>query len=359
MADQQDEAEKEHEPSQKRLDDARKKGDVAKSVDLATAASYLGLIAACWAGVTLLLEAAAAGSAFLEQSARAKSIFQATGSINPWALLAATVLPVLALLLLPGFASLTCLIAQKAVVFAPSKIEPKWSRLSPLATARQKFGPEGLFEFFKNTIKLIVFSALLGWFLLSNMEAIVGTSMLEPAIGLTFLLSLLGKFLLLSALIAGFIGGIDFLWQRHALLRRNRMTRKEMLDEHKENEGDPHAKSARKQRGQEIAMNQMLAEVPKASVVIVNPTHYAVALKWQRGDTNPPIVVAKGTDETARKIREAATTAGVPIHSDPPTARALHATTKIGQPIGREHYRAVAAAIRFAEKMRKRAIQLK
>ena len=97
MADQQDEAEKEHEPSQKRLDDARKKGDVAKSVDLATAASYLGLIAACWAGVTLLLEAAAAGSAFLEQSARAKSIFQATGSINPWALLAATVLPVLAL----------------------------------------------------------------------------------------------------------------------------------------------------------------------------------------------------------------------------------------------------------------------
>ena len=151
------------------------------------------------------------------------------------------------------------------------------------------------------------------------------------------------------------IGVVDFLWQRHALMQRNRMTRQEMLDEMKDSEGDPHTKAQRRQRGQEIAMNQMLADVAKANVVIVNPTHYAVALKWQRGARTAPILVAKGVDEVARKIRERAAEHGVPIHSDPPTARAIHASVDLGKPIRPDQYRAVAAAIRFAQAMRTRA----
>jgi flagellar biosynthetic protein FlhB len=99
----------------------------------------------------------------------------------------------------------------------------------------------------------------------------------------------------------------------------------------------------------------MLADVPKADVVIVNPTHFAVALKWSRRKGAAPVCVAKGVDEVAARIRAAAAEAGVPIHRDPPTARALHATVNLGEEVRPEHYRAVAAAIRFAERMRSRA----
>jgi len=128
-----------------------------------------------------------------------------------------------------------------------------------------------------------------------------------------------------------------------------------MMDETKEAEGDPHLKNERRQRGHRIATNRMLADVPGADVVIVNPAHYAVALKWSRLPGEAPICVAKGVDEIAAAIREAARGAGVPIHADPPTARVLHATTRIGAQIPEGQYRAVAVAIRFAEDMRRKA----
>ena len=133
------------------------------------------------------------------------------------------------------------------------------------------------------------------------------------------------------------------------------MSHQELREEHKQHEGDPHMKQERRQRAQKIALDQMMAEVPKADVVIVNPTHFAVALKWYREPGSAPVCVAKGVDHMALAIREAAAQAGVPVRHDPPTARALHATTEIGQEIIPEHYRAVAAAIRFAEIMRRRA----
>jgi flagellar biosynthetic protein FlhB len=125
----------------------------------------------------------------------------------------------------------------------------------------------------------------------------------------------------------------------------------------KEAEGDPHLKQHRRMRAQELAMNQMMADVPGADVVIVNPTHYAVALAWDRGPGSAPVCVAKGRDQVAARIRETARQAGVPVHADPPTARALFATVEIGAQIAPEHYRPVAAAIRFAEAMRRKARQ--
>ena len=130
------------------------------------------------------------------------------------------------------------------------------------------------------------------------------------------------------------------------------MSFQDLKDETKRTEGDPHMKQSRQQRGREIAMNRMLLDVPKADVIIVNPTHYAVALKWSRAPGSAPICVAKGVDEIAKRIREAAVEHQVPIHSDPPTARALHATVDIGDEIEPEHYQAVAAAIRFADALR-------
>lgn len=345
---------KEHEPSAKRLDDARKKGDVARSADLMAASSYLGLYVAASLGAPVIIGAATAGKSFLDH---APEIATTSGTaLAPYlgGFLVATVGPCLLLMLLPGAASLLTVLAQRGLVFAPSKLAPKLSRISPMANAKQKFGPEGLFEFAKNTIKLLLIATALGLFIGQNLQDIISLAALEAGPGTVFLLRLLGEFLMISALLTGAIGAIDFLWQRHALLRRNRMSRQEMLDEMKDSDGDPQAKATRKQRGQEIAMNQMLAEVPSASVIIVNPTHYAVALRWRRGDSSAPLVVAKGTDELAMKIRDAATKANVPIHSDPPTARAIYATTKVRHPISREHYKAVAAAIRFAEKMKSR-----
>jgi flagellar biosynthetic protein FlhB len=129
-----------------------------------------------------------------------------------------------------------------------------------------------------------------------------------------------------------------------------------MMDEHKNSEGDPHLKAKRRQKGQEIATNRMLSDVKTADVIIVNPTHYAVALKWDRASGRAPICVAKGVDEIAARIRERAAESGVPLHSDPPTARMLFVHLDVGQEVQPEHYRAVAAAIRFAEAMSKKKL---
>ena len=136
---------------------------------------------------------------------------------------------------------------------------------------------------------------------------------------------------------------------------RNRMTRKEVQDEHKESEGDPHLKAARRQKAVDLALGSMLADVERADVVIVNPTHYAVALEWKRGSGLAPVCLAKGVDEIAARIRERARAHAVPIWSDPPCARSLHATVKVGDEIPRETFGPVAAAIRFAEAMRQKA----
>lgn len=353
-SDETSDAEKEHEPSAKRMEEARKKGDVARSTDLTTAASYTGFVVAFSAGGAIVLAAAEHLSTLLEPVAKWDGGTRAENAVIGAGLIVHVLLPIGALFLVPILTTLGALFAQRALVFAPTKIHPKLSRISPLSTARQKFGIEGLVEFLKNTAKLALVGGLLSSFLLMNLNEIMATAMLEPGLGITFLIAILGKFLFLATLITALIGGVDFLWHIRTLRRRNRMTRKEMLDELKDSEGDPHTKSERRQRGQELAMNQMLAEVATASVIIVNPTHYAVALRWKRSDPSAPVVVAKGIDEIAMKIRSEATKCGIPIHIDPPTARAIHATIRMGQPIQREHYKAVAAAIRFADIMRKK-----
>jgi flagellar biosynthetic protein FlhB len=195
----------------------------------------------------------------------------------------------------------------------------------------------------------------MGAYLVSRIEPITATLYLSPGAAMVVLFRYLVEFIGIILVILAVIGVVDLIWQRHDHLRKNRMSRQELLDEIKHSDGDPQVKAQRRQRGREIAMNKMLSDVPQADVVVVNPTHYAVALKWNRAGRGAPVCVAKGVDDVAARIRETAAAAGVPIHSDPPTARALFAAVEIGQEIRPDHYRAVAAAIRFAEAMRLRA----
>ncbi|MGL4238153.1 EscU/YscU/HrcU family type III secretion system export apparatus switch protein [Tabrizicola sp.] len=355
-AGEDDEADKEHDASQQKLDQARSEGDIPRAVDLQTAVAVGGFLLALFAlGSWVVERAGTAGMVLLDQADRLSSLAATGGSGPIGGILLAFAAPPLALLMISPVLVLALLVATRGLVFAPAKLAPKLSRVSPIQTAKQKFGVDGLVEFAKSTAKLGLVSAILYFFLAARLKDILASLYLTPAMSGALLARLTLEFLFILFLIQLALGGVDYLWQVHSHRQRHRMSRKEMMDEFKESEGDPHLKSARRQRAQEVATNRMLTDVGQADVVVVNPTHYAVALKWDRKKGGAPICVAKGVDEIARKIRERAAEHGVPIHRDPPTARAIHATVEIGQEIRIEQYRAVAAAIRFADTMRRKA----
>jgi flagellar biosynthetic protein FlhB len=349
---------KEHDASPQRLIEARKKGDIPRAADLLTAASSTGLVLGLTGlGGWAVARSGTAAMVLLDQPDRLGRLLT-TGATAPLGgVLLSMAGPPMVLLMLPPILVLALVIATRSFLVTPDRILPRLSRISPLATARHKFGPESLVEFAKSTLKLCLVSAILSIFLASRFGDVMATIYLTPAMSTALLARLTIDFLLLILLATLVLGGGDYLWQVHLHRQRNRMSRKEMMDEFKESEGDPHFKAARRQRAQEVATNRMLADVERADVVVVNPTHYAVALRWERGKGGAPICVAKGIDEIARIIRERAAEHGVPIHSDPPCARAIYATVELGQEVRADHYRAVAAAIRFADAMRRKARQ--
>lgn len=352
---EEDGDDKTFDPSQRKLDEARKRGEIARAPDVNAAATYAGLLLAIvLTGEFILLQIGAMGQSILDQAGSLAHLIAAGGQAAIAPLLRAVGLAILPFFALPFVAVIVALLAQRAIIFSPEKLAPRLSRISPFATAKQKFGLQGLFEFGKSTIKMVAIGLLLALHLSWRADEIAGSLYLSANAAIALMLRLMIEFLSLILLLATVIGLADYFWQRAQHLKRNRMSRKEMMDEHKDSEGDPHAKAARRQKGQEIALNRMLQDVAKADVVIVNPTHYAVALRWKRSDRNAPICVAKGVDEIAARIREKAALAGVPLHSDPPTARAIYAAVGIGDPIRPEHYKPVAAAIRFAEALKKR-----
>lgn len=353
MSEDDQSGEKEFEPTEQKLKQQREKGEVPRSTDLNTAAAFLGLLIGSLAmGQYAITRLGNTGVVLLGQAERHSALIRDNATPVIGALIGHVASAVLPLLLIPFLLVWAGLFAQRAVIFAPEKLKPKLSRINPISNAKNKFGRNGLFEFAKSTIKLTVISVVLWQFLMHNLPLILTSMHLTPALASSELLSLVIRFLTLVFVVKLSVGAIDFFWQRAEHLRRNRMSHKDMRDEHKQSEGDPHAKGERARRGRAIASNRMLDAVPEASVVIVNPTHYAVALKWSPTDLGAPVCVAKGVDEIAARIRERAEEAGIPIHSDPPTARALHATVDVDQEIHAEHYGAVAAAIRFAEAMR-------
>ena len=349
-------ADKPHEPTPRRLEEARKKGQIARSQDVTTAAAYLGLLLALVIfGPESVRRLGTIGMVLIDQPDQLAELFFGASAAPMGGLMAGILLALAPWLLLPAIAAMLAIAAQQSFVVTGENLKPKLSRISPLSIAGQKFGRSGLFEFAKSAVKLCVISLVLGFFLTLEAEVILGLLHLSPGMVTAELGRLLAGFLAVVLAVTAIIAGIDYFWQYFEHIRRNRMSHKELIDETKESEGDPHMKHERRRRGMDIATNRMLSDVPKADVVIVNPLHYAVALKWSRKKGAAPVCLAKGVDEVAARIREAAVEAAVPIHRDPPTARALYATVEIGAEIRPDHYRAVAAAIRFAERMRARA----
>jgi len=349
--------EKVHDPTPQRLAEARKKGDIPRSQDVTAAATYLAL----------LVVVATAGGEALDRAASVLMLFiahpdalmgQVLGPGGPGlagAVLAEALWNLAPVFLVPIVAVLLSLFAQQAVTFSGDKLQPKLSRLSIIGNAKRKFGATGLVDFAKALVKLMAIAIALGLYLGRDIDWMVGAATAEPQVIGRMLIEALMVLLLVTCLIAIAIAGVDVVWQQFDHMRRLRMSFQDMREEHRQSEGDPHMKAQRRSRAEAIATNRMLLDVPKADVVIVNPTHVAVALKWTRAKGSAPECIAKGEDELALRIREIAATAGVPVHSDAPTARALHATVSIGREIAPEHYRAVAAAIRFADRMQRAA----
>jgi len=357
MSEDQAPSDKPHEPTPRKLEEARRKGEIVRSADLNTAVAYGGALIA--AGLVAPWAAQDIGrlmQVLLGQAHEIAPLLLAPGGAGlAGGLMGPPLWSTALAALVPGALVLVALFAMRGLLFAPVKLEPKLSRIDPVANARQKFGAQGLFQFAKSAVKLAVVSVILTLYLLARGERILASLYADPGQVLALLGRLTFEFLMAVTVLAVVMGAVDWMWEWLQHQQKNRMTRQEMMDEAKSSEGDPQMKQQRRARAQAIAMNQMLGDVPKADVVVVNPTHYAVALKWDRGGRGVPVCVAKGVDEVARRIREVAAEAGVPIFSDPATARSLHATVEIGAPILPDQFKAVAAAIRFADLMRQKA----
>lgn len=351
-----DSSDKPHEATSRKLDEARKRGELPKMADLTATAALLGLLSlSLLPGGWLPERIALLGRAMLDRADDMGAQMLGGGNAVAGALIGQLAIAMAPAALVPMAAVIAVLIAFRGLVFAPKKLAPKLNRISPLSNAKQKFGPSGLFEFAKNCVKLTVYGAVLWLFLWARLPRMMSAIAQSPGQVAAELMRMVVEFAAVVALVMAVIGAADFFFQRYDHLRKQRMSHKELRDEVKQAEGDPYLKQARRAKAEAIATNQMLADVPKAAVVIVNPTHYAVALRWNPAEAGAPVCVAKGVDEIAARIRERALEAGVPIHSDPPTARALHAVLKIGHEVEPDLYAPVAAAIRFAEAMRIKA----
>lgn len=349
----EDQDDKPYEASQRKLEDARKKGQIVRSQDTVA----LGAVSLLLGSFSYFFGAPAFGivegvrgmlSDFIQRRVDLSSP-QILGALTPWVLEIVVVFFVV-----PFFMITAGLIAARQMVFTQDNLKPKLSRLSLLANAKKKFGASGLFEFFKSVAKAMVLSTVLWSIVTSEMNASFQSIVILPK-ALVFG-EIFASFVTWLAIIVGIyvcFSAIDIVWQIKAHAKKQRMSHKELKDEHKNEEGDAQVKQQRRNKAEEIATNRMLLDVPKASVVITNPTHYAVALSWTGGKDSVPKCVARGTDETARKIREVAIQSGVPLYRDPPTARALYAKLKIGMSIDHDHYKAVAIAIRYARRIQK------
>lgn len=353
MAEEESGGEKSHEPTQSRIDDARERGDIPRSQDVSSALAYFGLLAAfLLAGAGAIEGTGATLAAYFARAETLAPLHLGPGGPGfALGMASEAMVGLLPFLALPALFVAVGLAGQRAVVFAPEKLAPSLERISPISGAQKKFGLTGMVEFAKASVKLLIISVVLAFFLLGETDRIVGLARAEARAIPGEMAGLAAALLLQIALVVAAVAAVDWVWQQFDHMRKLRMTYQELREEAKRAEGDPQLKAQRRRRAEEIANNRMMLDVPKAAVVIVNPTHYAVALKWDR--TLPaPVVVAKGVDGVALRIRERAEAAGVPIHSDPPTARALHAAAEVGHEIEPKHYHAVAAAIRFAESMR-------
>ena len=353
MADEKDDDDKTEAPSPKKIDEAIKRGDVVKSQELST----FFVLSAATVFVAFLMpglsrDLAKGLSAFFDHAGDITldrrslvDVYLHVGVVVG----AAAVLPAL-LFLAAGIVGSAI---QHRLLFTFEPLTPKFSKVSPLAGFKRIFSAESAMQGVKGVVKIGVVGFAMGIALrpeLNRLDTVVATDMLGL---LAVIRNMALKMMAAVLIVMAFVAGLDYLFQYRRWYKRLRMTREEMREEYKQTEGSPEIKGKIRQMRQARARKRMMAAVPKATVVVTNPTHYAVALRYTEG-MGAPLVVAKGIDEVALKIREVAKAHDVPIVENPPLARALHAAREVDRAITEEHYKAVAAVVGFVMRLRRR-----
>lgn len=354
MAEGADEEDKTEEPSQRRLDQAIERGDVATSGEINTFA-ILGaftlalVVAAPGIAQDLLygLKAYLANAHTLPDDATA---MQAVATRGLWLWLKAVAVPVG----LAAAAGLAAGLLQHPLVFTIETLMPKFERLSPMAGVKRLLGVEALVQFGKGLAKIGAVGVVGATLLWNDRDRLEAFARLDAAASLPAILSLSLRLLAGMLCMHLAITLADATYARFRWRKRHRMSKEELKQEMKESDGNPEIKGRMKQLRMARVKKRMMAAVPKATVIVTNPTHYAVALRYEAGMA-APICVAKGVDALALRIRAVAAEHGVAVIENPPLARALHATVEIDREIPAEHYRAVAEVIGFVMRLRKRA----
>ena len=351
MAEERDDSQRTEEPTQQRLEDAREHGDVIKSTEVSTFAVLAGgTLAVAMFGRSAAEHFTAQFRGFLENSDQIGTdpgslmiLFRSVGLS-----FAGIVAPFIAVLVGSALAGH---MLQSRPVIAFDRIKPDLSKLSPMTGFKRLFGFDGLTNLLKGAVKLglvgvAVWTTL--WPMRGQLEALLTQS---PAAIASDMTTLVIRILFAALAVLAVLAAVDYFMQRFRFLRRNRMSKQELKEEFRRNEGDPAVKAKIKQLRRERARRRMMAEVPKATVVVTNPTHYAVALKYESGKMAAPICVAKGVDALALRIREVAEEHEVPIVENPPLARALYASVEIDEAVPAEHFKAVAQVIGYVMRL--------
>jgi flagellar biosynthetic protein FlhB len=353
MAEENDDSQKTEEPSQKRLDEAREKGQFALSREV----NHLFMLLGGTLLITMLMPSALARigralvpffdhpDAIAESGRFGAAISSALSGVAGALIIPFAVLAALALL--GGF-------IQHGVSFTVEPLLPKLERISPGAGLKRLFSSQSIAEFLKGLLKLAIVGAVVTFVLLPEFTKLEQLPAFD-AMGLLHHIGVLGGRLMTStrAVVAA-LAALDMLYQRFRHLQGLRMSRQEMKDEMKQTDGDPTVKARLRQLRTERARKRMMVKVPEATVVVTNPTHFAVALKYIREEMEAPLVVAKGMDFAALRIREIARDHEVPIVENPPLARALYAACEVDQTIKPEHYKAVAEIIGYVLRLKPR-----
>jgi flagellar biosynthetic protein FlhB len=345
MADEDDSSDKTEDPTQKRLDEALERGDVAKSQEVNT-----------WfmiAGATLVLSSFSGSIGSIKMPLRnlianswmfhtdGPSLLELARKLE-YVLIAAFGVPLLML----AIAAIAGNMLQHRLVWSAESLKPSFSKLSPAAGLKRVFGKQAAANFGKGIFKLVALGSVMSAILWPERLRLESMVQFGPATIFGLITSLTLK--LLGAVVAmlAVVAIADYFFQYRQWFERQKMSLQDMKQEFKQSEGDPHIKARIRQLRQARMKKRMMASVPKASVIITNPTHYAVALSYERG-MSAPICVAKGVDLIALKIREIAREHDIPIVENVPLARALHASVEIDDEIPVEHYHAVAEVIGY------------
>jgi flagellar biosynthetic protein FlhB len=343
---------KTEEPTQKRLEEALQRGDVVKSHEVNTwfviGGATLVLMAfsgGMGQGLTITMRGLIANSYDIRVDGPAlPGLFQKIGV----EMLAAIGLPFLVLMLAALFGNLI----QHQLVWSLEALTPKFSKISPLAGLKRMFSKQSLANLAKGILKLVLIGSVLTAMMWPERGRLEGLERTDPAAMLPLALSLALKLMTAVVAMMAAVAAADYLFQYRQWYERQKMSLQEMKEEFKQTDGDPAIKGKLRQMRQIRSRRRMMQKVPKAAVIITNPTHYAIALQYERG-MEAPICVAKGVDAVALKIREIGSQHSIPIVENPPLARALHASVELDQAISPEHYKAVAEVIGYVMKLRR------